>query len=303
MNQDEGIPSWQETLGSKGLETGRPISSAIEIAVAPEVVWKGLATPGNLKRCHPFCDSTEVESWPGVGSRDSITYYSGRSYQRNFVAWMEGVGYDIELGESPNLTARVLWRIAPQTASSCRFSIEVIPYLKADLEDAQKARYWAAWRSPALLGLRRERRLLDYNGPRRRRINLSKPVIFRVKAQDSVYRDIMSTPVIATTTAELDAQYNARALCRNSVRSCVGGGQRADDERICLYARRCLRESFRGARYLSSAGGGPAPIRCSLTVVIGAPVTNRGSVSRPCLCRRGATTSFRIRPLPRSLDG
>ena len=71
----------------------------------------------------------------------SITYYSGRSYQRNFVAWMEGVGYDIELGESPNLTARVLWRIAPQTASSCRFSIEVIPYLKADLEDAQKARY------------------------------------------------------------------------------------------------------------------------------------------------------------------
>ena len=141
MNQDEGIPSWQETLGSKGLETGRPISSAIEIAAAPEVVWKGLATPGNLKRCHPFCDSTEVESWPGVGSRDSITYYSGRSYQRNFVAWMEGVGYDIELGESPNLTARVLWRIAPQTASSCRFSIEVISYLKADLEDAQKARY------------------------------------------------------------------------------------------------------------------------------------------------------------------
>lgn len=141
MNQDEGIPSWQEALGSKGLETGRPISSAIEIAAAPEVVWKGLATPGNLKRCHPFCDSTEVESWPGVGSRDSITYYSGRSYQRNFVAWMEGVGYDIELGESPNLTARVLWRIAPQTASSCRFSIEVIPYLKADLEDVQKARY------------------------------------------------------------------------------------------------------------------------------------------------------------------
>ena len=61
MNQDEGIPSWQEALGSKGLETGRPISSAIEIAATPEVVWKGLATPGNLKCCLPFCDSTEVE--------------------------------------------------------------------------------------------------------------------------------------------------------------------------------------------------------------------------------------------------
>ena len=108
MAKDESDQSWQADLSLFGLETGRSFSSAIEIATAPEKVWQGLIEPGYLKRCHPFCKSTEVEAWPGVGSRDQITYYSGRKYRRNFVEWFDGVGYDIELGECPNQTARVL---------------------------------------------------------------------------------------------------------------------------------------------------------------------------------------------------
>ena len=54
----------------------------------------------------PFCAATEVERWPGTGSRDSITYHSGIRYQRNFVSWQEGVGYDIELGESAPIRQR-----------------------------------------------------------------------------------------------------------------------------------------------------------------------------------------------------
>ncbi len=124
-----------------GLEAGKPLSSAIEIAAASETVWQGLVEPGYLKRCHPFCESTEVELWPGVGSRDLITYYSGRNYRRNFVEWFDGVGYDIELGERSHKTSRVLWRIAPRSETSCRLSIEVVPYLKIDLSKEQKRRY------------------------------------------------------------------------------------------------------------------------------------------------------------------
>lgn len=115
------------------------VRSELEVSRSSHAVWAGLSSKGNLKLCHPFCASTEVESWPGVGSRDSITYYSGRRYQRNFVGWHEGVGYDIELGDRPHATARVEWRIARQGDDRCRFSIEVFPLLPDDMPEARKA--------------------------------------------------------------------------------------------------------------------------------------------------------------------
>ena len=115
MFQNNGRQPWQDELARKGLETGKPLSSKIVIKAAQDRIWEKLSEPGYLKKCHPFCDSTEVEKWPGVGSRDSITYYSGRTYRRNFVEWFDGIGYDIELGLPPDQTCRVLWRIDPQS--------------------------------------------------------------------------------------------------------------------------------------------------------------------------------------------
>ena len=123
------------------LEQGRPLKSTVGIDVPAAEVWAVIAEPGNLARCHPFCAATEVERWPGTGSRDSITYYSGIRYQRNFVSWQEGVGYDIELGDPPNQTARVRWRIEPTSLQTCRFSIEVVPLLKPDLSEEKKRAY------------------------------------------------------------------------------------------------------------------------------------------------------------------
>ena len=123
------------------LEHGRPLQATAGIDLPADEVWAVIAEPGNLARCHPFCAATEVERWPGTGSRDSITYYSGIRYQRNFVSWHEGVGYDIELGDPPNQTARVRWRIEPTSRRTCRFSIEVVPLLKSDLSDEKKRTY------------------------------------------------------------------------------------------------------------------------------------------------------------------
>lgn len=56
------------------LEQGRPLQATVGIDVPASEVWAVIAEPGNLARCHPFCAATEVERWPGTGSRDSITY-------------------------------------------------------------------------------------------------------------------------------------------------------------------------------------------------------------------------------------
>ena len=133
--------NWKAGLRRFGLEHGRPLMSTVEIDVPAEAVWKVIAEPGGLGRYHPFCAATEVERWPGAGSRDSITYYSGIRYQRNFVSWHEGVGYDIELGDPPNQTARVQWRIEPTSLRNCRLSIEVFPLLKSDQSDEKKRAY------------------------------------------------------------------------------------------------------------------------------------------------------------------
>lgn len=134
---------WKTGLQQWGLEPGRPLQASVEIAVPAADVWQAIAAPGSLKQFHPFCATTEVERWPGLGSRDSITYYSGIRYHRNFVDWQEGVSYDIELGDPPNQTARVLWRIAPTSPETCRLSIEVFPLLKAALSAEKKAAYQA----------------------------------------------------------------------------------------------------------------------------------------------------------------
>lgn len=138
MGTSEHRPDWREDLAAAGKAAGPSVRSEIAIAAPAAAIWAGLAEPGYLKRSHPFCAETEVERWPGVGARDSITYYSGRRYQRRFVAWVEGEGYDIELGEPPHQTARVLWRIGPETDGACPFSIEVVPLLPADMAPAKR---------------------------------------------------------------------------------------------------------------------------------------------------------------------
>ncbi len=134
---------WRDKIKTIGLETGPSVKGDIMIEAPADNVWKVISEEGNLKKCHPFCDQIEIIKWPGADAVDTITYYSGITYKRNFVGWEEGVGYDIELGDYPNLTSRVLWRILPKGENRCYFSIEVFPYLKAVLPEEKKRIYRA----------------------------------------------------------------------------------------------------------------------------------------------------------------
>ncbi len=115
--------------------------AGIAIDAAAAEIWNRIAAPGNLKRCHPFCASTTVESWPGVGSRDSITYYSGIRYRRDFVAWLDGVGYDMEVGSASKKTCRVSWRIESRVAGGSEFSITVFPYVEPGWSEEEETHY------------------------------------------------------------------------------------------------------------------------------------------------------------------
>ena len=129
---------WRLTLPAVGLEAGASKKATITINRPMLFVWDEITKPGYLNHTHPFCAKSEVIQWPGEGARDTITYFSGLHFERHFVDWVEGVGYDLELGVPPHTSARVLWRLAPVRDDASLLSIEVIPLLKADWPAARK---------------------------------------------------------------------------------------------------------------------------------------------------------------------
>ena len=84
--------------------------------------------PGNLELCHPFCARNPVQSWPGEDSRDEIHYLSGWVYQRHFVQWLEGTGYDLEILDRGKMLASVSWRISTIDEQNASLRITIHPY-------------------------------------------------------------------------------------------------------------------------------------------------------------------------------
>lgn len=102
-----------------------PISVTRKISAPPEKVWDVISSRGNLAYCHPFCEKNPVEKWPGVGAHDSVHYYSGLVYVRDFTRWFEGVGYDIEVGRKNGRTSLVSWRVRPERDSESSLTITI----------------------------------------------------------------------------------------------------------------------------------------------------------------------------------
>ena len=90
------------------------ISLSQKIAAPVKQVWEVISTPGHLAYCHPFCDKNPVENWSGVGSQDTVYFYSGKLLNRYAKEWIKDVGYDLHL-TFPNLDteAEAIFRISP----------------------------------------------------------------------------------------------------------------------------------------------------------------------------------------------
>ena len=136
-----GTMDWKQDARKRGMLIGPEQRGTIEIEAAPSRVWDVISAPGNLRHCHPFCALNTIERWPGIGSRDWITYYSGIRYQRDVVDWIEGIGYDLEVGSPTKKTCRVLWRIREPEPQVSVFSIAVFSFLDPDWTPAGTQHY------------------------------------------------------------------------------------------------------------------------------------------------------------------
>lgn len=108
-------------------ESRWPVSAERAIDAPAQRVWDVIAAPGNLELCHPFCASNPVQNWPGPNARDEVHYLSGWVYERRFNRWLEGVGYDLEIGRGSDDIAFVSWRISTVDDRSCVLRITVHP--------------------------------------------------------------------------------------------------------------------------------------------------------------------------------
>ena len=105
-----------------------PISVGRSIAEPAGKVWQAISAPGNLEKCHPFCAGNPVQVWPGANARDEVHYLSGWVFERRFLRWIDGVGYDLEIGRQGGSTSLVSWRISSTEPRSCVLRIAVYPH-------------------------------------------------------------------------------------------------------------------------------------------------------------------------------
>ena len=105
-----------------------PVSVEKVVDAPAGKVWDAISRPGNLELCHPFCAKNPVHVWPGPNSQDEVHYLSGWVYERRFFRWIDGVGYDLEIGRSGGGKSLVSWRISRIDENNCALRITVCPH-------------------------------------------------------------------------------------------------------------------------------------------------------------------------------
>src|ERR1044072_2875834 len=128
---------FQADLSKRGLELGEHATRSPIIHASAAAIWKEISTAGQLNKYHPYCRENKVYKWPGVGSRDGLLYYSGLYFERDFICWSEGVGYDLLIGPPPRKSALISWTLRPQEAQT-EMSLTITPILESHLLETTK---------------------------------------------------------------------------------------------------------------------------------------------------------------------
>ena len=110
-----------------------PVAFEQTIAAPADEVWQAISAPNNLERCHPYCAENPVQVWPGPGSRDEVHYLNGLVFERQFSKWIEGVGYDLNIGRRGGRLSYVSWRISPVDDQNSTLKIVVCPNLLQEI--------------------------------------------------------------------------------------------------------------------------------------------------------------------------
>jgi len=122
----------------EGSKLGEPIAHSQMVPTTKDAIWQIISRPGNLNDFHPFCQSNPVEIWPGEGSRNRIYYYSGLVLTRDFISWMDGVGYDLIASSEDGMRFKVIWRITSVENDFSCLNLTIRPFLMQDSERRMK---------------------------------------------------------------------------------------------------------------------------------------------------------------------
>ncbi|MEE9466269.1 MAG: hypothetical protein V3W14_11945 [Candidatus Neomarinimicrobiota bacterium] len=115
-----------------------PVAVVQKIVAPANMVWETISKPGNLEDCHPFCKKNPVETWPGDTAIDQVHYLNGLVYERRFCRWIEGIGYDLNIGKPDGPTSFVSWRLQPADVRHTNLHIAVYPYFYQDRSIAMR---------------------------------------------------------------------------------------------------------------------------------------------------------------------
>ena len=105
-----------------------PITQSVAIKAPARKVWDTIASRESLLESHPYLAANPIERWGDANSRDEVHYLNGVVYERHFRAWVEGVGFDLEIHRRKKPLAWVSWRITAIDADNARLSITVYPF-------------------------------------------------------------------------------------------------------------------------------------------------------------------------------
>ncbi len=132
---------FEADLAKRGLELGEHVRLARTIQAPAADVWKVISKPGELNKYHPYCrENIPVYKWPSVGSRDGVSYYSGLYFERDFIYWREGAGYDLQISPSPKDGVDLL-EFATAWGTQSELSLTVTPILESYLVETTKKSY------------------------------------------------------------------------------------------------------------------------------------------------------------------
>ena len=104
------------------------VKYSLLLPVRSEKLWSIISSPKNLELFHPFCKKNITRKWPGIDSIDEIHYYNGHLYTRNFVKWINNIGYDLLIVKSQEPKSFVRWRIEDLDDKS-KLTITIYPYI------------------------------------------------------------------------------------------------------------------------------------------------------------------------------
>ena len=118
------------------------LSVVRSIVAQQDEVWNVISAPGHLELVHPFCERNVVFEWPGESASDQICYRSGWIYDRRFTRWIDGVGYDLEIGAANEPTSQVSWRLERRDDYVTDLKIVLSPRRVVDIPGIRRLVRW-----------------------------------------------------------------------------------------------------------------------------------------------------------------